>query len=182
MWLHSEDKFRGHSLSTGLIIVFHAVLTSTALTNLSLPGKVLTTRASGQHRRGVFSFATRTTSPTAIFCRSSFHLGRSCRVGRYSWTHRRQNWSAIYCTWRQRREYISPLENFPGGATGRPFKSNRSLGVRGFGSSGSQDTMVRGRLFTADSASLRQPHEWLWWKSPIVPAETQEELAHRILT
>ena len=28
----------------------------------------------------------------------------------------------------------------------------------------------------------RQPHGWLLWKSPIVPAETQEELAHRILT
>ena len=41
------------------------------------------------------------------------------------------------------------------------------------------------RVRTSDSGwnvAPRQPHEWLLWKSPNVPAETEEELAHTILT
>ena len=86
---------------------------------------------SGHRLLGVDSSAKSTMSFTDKLHLLRFQRCCCCRVGRYSLTHRRQNTSATYCTWRYRcRVYRSCLPNRPGGNIGPARKRRRWFGVR----------------------------------------------------
>ena len=116
-------------------------------------------RPKGHCARGVFSYITNTRSPISRFLRESSHFWRSWRLGRYSVSHRRQNKSAKYWTWRQRFLYTSCFTKTPGGSWGPERRSSRWFGVSGLGSLGSSESFVMGRLFTMLSTVHMRVHK-----------------------
>lgn len=113
----------------------------------------LVMRSSGHKPLGGCSSVSSTISPIWKFRRGLNHFCLSCKVGRYSFTHLRQNTSDKYWTCLHLcLEYMSSLAKIPGGNGWLYWKRRRWLGVRGSRLRTSSETFVKGLLFTIDYA------------------------------
>ena len=128
------------------------VFTSTTRTKPSAPGYVFSIRPIGQVPRGTFGSRSRTTSPSRRFLLTSVHFCRACRVGRYSCTQRRQNSVFSCCNRRQRCRRPRPSSLAEGVVSTLDGPVMKSPGVSGGWSFGSDETFVRGRVFSSPSA------------------------------
>ena len=122
----------------------------------SAPGYIRVTRPSGHFLRGLFALIINTTSPTRMFFTRECHFFLSFNVGRYSFINRRQKWSTIACTRRQRLLEIKSASCETNGAEfGRLRPRSRLLGVKTSGSLGSPLTNVSGRPLSRFSTRIR---------------------------
>ena len=100
----------------------------------SRPTFTLTILPKGHCPLGVFSSATKTTSPICMSVFDLCHFCRVCNAGKYSRIHRLQNTLARYCTCLHHRlAYTSSLTKTPCGMLGLDFMSNNMLGVNAGG-------------------------------------------------